>query len=254
MSNSEQNDLIEIEKKYLISDITAKKIIDDGNLKCVKNIFQIYLFQENSNVQYNLDENHWEITLKHNFESEKFIVPEVKHPNEAQEIFKDFRDTNLLYKKCAARIRITDGFALFTYKEPNPDGAGDFEFEFSINDLVQGSELFQNFIENDFHKIKKERFVVEKDGLDFEIDFFKDVDLSKVKKDLDIESLGSENLCLLEIEFKNEKDFDAHKLNYPSIDVTNKKAFKNVVMSYNLAEDRKKLDKKTNKFKKKFNL
>ena len=115
-------------------------------------------------------------------------------------------------------------------------------------EYIENNSLFLDFIKNDPYKVNKDRFVIKKDDFDYEIDFFDDIDLSKQNKELDISSLESVELCLLEVEFKSQEAHDNFSLDVTNIEVTKTKGFGNKKMAKELGEKALKKTKK-NKFK-----
>jgi len=251
MSNISEDNPIELERKFLISQDTAKQLIANseaaGQITKEKRIEQNYLFKENGKVLYDVDNNMWNVTLKVGQKSKTFQFEEKQHPEVAKEVLSQYSGTDLLDTKCATRIRIMNAEPIFTFKRPIDGGDGDNEFEGNIQEYVEGCHLFLDFIINDPYKVNKDRFVINRDGFDYEIDFFDDIDLSKQNKDLDISSLESNELCLLEVEFNTQESHDNFILDVVNIEVTKTKGFGNKVMA-------KQLGKKSTKNKSKRNL
>jgi CYTH domain-containing protein len=252
MSNIIQVNTIELERKFLISQTTAKKLISDyeksGAEAIKKTIEQHYLFNKNASVLYDSEKKMWNITLKTCGKSELFSFEELKSPDIAKQVLSQHAGMELLDTPCATRIRIMNGEPIFTFKTPVVNGDGDYEFERNIEEPIENNQLFLDFIKNDPYKVNKDRFVIKKDDFDYEIDFFEDVDLSKQNKELDISSLESNELCLLEIEFDNQEAHDNFVLDVTNIEVTNTKGFGNKGMAKKIGEKALKKTKK-NKFK-----
>jgi len=250
MSNISEDNPIELEKKFLVSREVAELLIGEfektGQKAEKKRIEQNYLFKENASVKYDVENEKWNVTLKTGNKSETFSFFEKRFPEVAREIFTPYANTDLLDTKCATRIRIMDGEPIFTFKRPVDDGEGDNEFEDNIKDIVENSSVFSKFINNDPYKVKKDRFVIQRNGFDYEIDFFDDINLSKQNKELDISILESKDLCLLEIEFNSQESYDDFKPDFVGIDVTEVKGFGNKKMAKKLGKDALKKERKKN--------
>lgn len=252
MSNISEDNPIELEKKFLVSKEVAELLIGEfektGQKAEKKRIEQNYLFKENASVTYDVENEKWNVTLKTGKKSETFTFFEKRFPEIARDIFIPFTNTDLLYTKCATRIRIMNGEPIFTFKRPVDNDEGDYEFECNISNVVENSKIFDDFIKDDPYKVKKDRFVIQRNGFDYEIDFFDDINLSTQNKELDISVLESKDLCLLEIEFNSQESHDDFKPDFVGIDVTEVKGFGNKKMAKKLGKHAlKKERKKTNR-------
>jgi CYTH domain-containing protein len=252
MSNVIQDNTIELERKFLISQATAKQLIlnyEKSGKKAIKmTIEQHYLFKKNASVLYDTENNRWNVTLKSGTKSELFLFKELKSPDIANNILSKHSGMDLLDTPCATRIRIMNNEPIFTFKTPVINGDGDYEFERNIEEHTENNQFFLDFIKNDPYKVNKNRFVIKKDNFDYEIDFFEDIDLSNQNKELDISVLESNDLCLLEVEFKSQEAHDNFVLDVTNIEVTNTKGFGNKGMAKKIGEKALKKTKK-NKFK-----
>lgn len=247
---SEQNSPVEMERKFLISQSTFNRFCEEfesqGGEITKHHIIQHYLFKDNASVKYNPEKNQWKVKLKSKNKKKKFRFNENEHPELANELFANFAGDNLIKKvKCASRIRVLDGEPIFTFKKPIEEQEGDHEFERSVKDVLSGDEFFEDFLKNDPYKVEKNRTVVKRDGFDYEIDDFVNVDLSKQNTELDLSIFNGEALFLLEIEFKDEDEYANYMPDFTSIEVTNIKGFGNKKMALKNGEEALKKGKKS---------
>lgn len=226
---------VELEKKFLISESTKLKLIKDAKSNKMtiskKRIEQNYLFKENSSVFFNVATKEWVVSLNVNNSKELLQFKEEKNTNKAVTLFTPYKGVDLLTLKSAARIRILDGEAIFTFKLPVEGGKGDHEFEGSIQKYVANSSFFNYFIKNDKYKVKKYRTTINKDGLVYEIDDFDDVDLSKQNNYIDLSTFNNEKLYLLEIEFDTLEEYQDFIPDFVHLNVTDVKGFGNKKMA-----------------------
>jgi len=231
MSNS-----IELERKMLLTKSVAEALITEfesnGTVANKDVIEQNYLFKENAEVKYDCVFDNWTITLKTTEGSIDYSFKEKNHPETARLLFSEYQGLDLLDLKCASRIRMKNNVPIFTFKMPIGNGKlGDYEFEDDISEAVKNSLFFKKFIEEDPYKVIKNRVSIVNNGLKYEFDNFKNVDLSEIHKSQNLRDLGSNDLCLLEIEFDNEVDYNAFEADFNCIDVSGTAGFGNKGMA-----------------------
>ncbi len=238
---NKNQDLIEMERKFLITGATARMLESDADgFPKMSFIQQYYLFEENAEIYYNSEKEQWIVILLNNDERTELIIPELKNPDEAEKLFP-VSNVNIVGTKCAARIRLRDGKTIFTLKVPVKNGIGDYEFEHDIEE-VMGEPLtlnysFHRFLRDDEFKIIKERHTAINDKLTLEFDYFVNVNLNNVSKKVMTGFRTQKDVVLLEIEFDNAEEYLAYMPNFFNIEVTGMKEFGNKNMAYNLGKE-----------------
>lgn len=233
----DKSQIIEMERKFLVLRDDVKKLIKDNESSCnpmvLQEITQNYLFNENASLFYDVDSSKWFLTLKVGAESKEFEMDEIS-PKLGKEILGQHNGKDLLFTKCAARIRLIDDLYLFTFKKPVSNGNGDYEFEFSIPKEIVKDPFFKKFMKKDKFKVIKVRYTISIDGLKYEIDSFKNVNLKKRNSKLDLSVFGElskDSLMMLEVEFNSKEIYESFNPIIKSIDVTNEKGFGNKSMA-----------------------
>lgn len=214
--------VIEMERKYLISENVYNKLISN-NVLFEKEIKQNYLFTHNTASIFYKNGN-WTVSVfaKTKTQNINYVIrfKQLDNLKKSNEILSPFDGKNLIKEKgFVFRFRLSNDQVIFTCKYKNQNGVGDFEFEVELIDMNKRNVL--DFMSKDYFNVYKNRKgITGKNDLVYELDKFT--------------SNPEQNLFVAEVEFPSE---DAYNAFVPDFDfereVTKEREFKNNFMSLN---------------------